>query len=148
MFMAQSAHLTLDQAHDLALRALLSCGFSDAQGRAIADTMIAAERDLCASHGLFRLPFYVKALNNPDVAPASTPELFDLAPGVLRVDAKFGFAPLALQMSTTPLIDKARQNGIAARAINNADNIAALWPEVERIAEQGLVAFAFTAAFP
>ena len=146
--MADTTHLTLDQAHDLALRALLTRGFSEAQGRAIADTMIAAERDLCASHGLFRLPFYIKALNNPDVAPTSTPQLFDLAPGVLRVDAKFGFAPLALQMSATPLIDKARHNGIAALAINNAYNIAALWPEVERIAEQGLVAFAFTAAFP
>jgi LDH2 family malate/lactate/ureidoglycolate dehydrogenase len=146
--MAATVHLSLDEAHDLALRALLARGFSEPQGRAVADTMIAAERDLCTSHGLFRIPFYVKALGNPNVNATATPELSDLAPGVLRVDAKFGFAPLALQMSAAPLIEKARNNGIAALAINNAYHIAALWPEVERIAEQGLVAFAFTAAMP
>jgi len=110
--------------------------------------VIAAERDLCASHGLFRIPFYNKALSNPNIDAKATPELSALAPGVLRVDAKFGFAPLALQMSAEPLIDKARSNGIAALAINNVYHIAALWPEVERIAECGLVAFAFTAAMP
>lgn len=146
--MAATVHLRLDEAHDLALRALLSRGFSEPQGRAVADTMIAAERDLCTSHGLFRLPFYVKALSNPNVDASAIPELNDLAPAVLRVDAKFGFAPLALQMSAAPLVEKARSNGIAALAVNNAYHIAALWPEVERIAEQGLVAFAFTAAMP
>ena len=146
--MAAPVNLSLEQAHDLALRALLARGFSSAQGRAVADTMIAAERDLCTSHGLFRVPFYVKSLTNPKVDPKAVPELSDLAPAILRVDAKFGFAPLALQMSAAALIEKARSNGIAALAINNTVHIAALWPEVERIAEQGLVAFAFTVAMP
>ena len=146
--MAATVHLSLEQAHDLALRALLARGFSAAQGRAVADTMIAAERDHCTSHGLFRVPFYVKSLSNPKVDPQAVPQLSDLAPGVLRVDAKFGFAPLALQMSAAPLIEKAHTNGIAALAINNTVHIAALWPEVERIAEQGLLAFAFTVAMP
>ena len=146
--MAATVHLSLDEAHDLALDALQARGFSEPQARAVADTMIAAERDLCASHGLFRLPFYIKALNNPNVDATANPELFDLAPAVLRVDAKFGFAPLALQMSAEPLVEKARHNGIAALAINNAYHIAALWPEVERIAAHGMVAFAFTAAMP
>jgi delta1-piperideine-2-carboxylate reductase len=146
--MAPTVHLSLEQAHNLALRALLARGFSEAQGRAAADTMIAAERDLCTSHGLFRLPLYINSLTGPKVDAKAVPEMSDLAPGVLRVDAKFGFAPLALQMSADPLIKKARTNGIAALAINNTVHIAALWPEVERIAEQGLVAFAFTVAMP
>jgi LDH2 family malate/lactate/ureidoglycolate dehydrogenase len=144
--MADTVHLSLDEAHALALGALTASGFSDDQARAVADTVIAAERDGCTSHGLFRIPFYVKALQNPDVNARAVPELTDRAPGVLHVDAKFGFAPLALQMSADPLADKARGNGIAALAINNAYHIAALWPEVERLAEKGFVAFAFTAA--
>ena len=43
--MAATVHLSLDEAHDLALRALLARGFSDPQGRAVADPMIAAERE-------------------------------------------------------------------------------------------------------
>ena len=144
--MADTVHLSLDEAHALALSALTAKGFSEAQARAVADTVIAAERDECTSHGLFRIPFYAKALQNPDVNATAEPVISDLAPGVLHVDANFGFAPLALKMSADPLAEKARRNGIAALAINNAYHIAALWPEVERLAEKGLVAFAFTAA--
>ncbi len=144
--MSDTVHLSLEEGHALALAALTAQGFSENQARAVADTVMAAERDRCTSHGLFRIPFYVKALQNPDVNPKAIPELTDLAPGVLHVDAKLGFAPLALQMSADPLAEKARRNGIAALAINNAYHIAALWPEVERLADKGLVAFAFTAA--
>jgi len=144
--MADTVRLSLDEAYALALAALTAKGFSEPQARAVAETVTAAERDECTSHGLFRIPFYVRALQNPNVDPAAEPVIEDLAPGVLRVDARFGFAPLALHSSAGPLADKARANGIAALTVNNAYHIAALWPEVERLAEQGLVAFAFTAA--
>ena len=146
--MTGQVHLTLDEVHALAVRALAASGFSAAQAGAIADTVTAAERDECKSHGLFRIPFYVGALKNPDVDATAEPSITELAPGVVHVDAHFGFAPLALQMGADPLTGKARQNGIAALCINNAYHIAALWPEVERLAERGLVAFAFTAALP
>lgn len=146
--MSDQVHLTLDEAHALAHRALTARGFSDAQARAIAETVTAAERDECKSHGLFRIPFYVNALKNPDVDATAEPTFTDPAPGVVHADAHFGFAPLTLQMGAEPLAEKARHNGIAALCINNAYHIAALWPEVERLAERGLVAFAFTAALP
>jgi LDH2 family malate/lactate/ureidoglycolate dehydrogenase len=144
--MDDTVRLSLAEAHALALDTLIAHGFSEDQGRAVADTVIAAERDECRSHGLFRIPFYINALKNPDVNPRAEPQISDLASGVLHVDAHFGFAPLALQRSADPLADKARANGIAALAINNAYHIAALWPELERLADKGLVAFAFTSS--
>lgn len=146
--MTGQVHLTLDEVHALANRALTASGFSVAQAGAIADTVTAAERDECKSHGLFRIPFYVNALKNPNVDATAVPAITDLAPSVVHVDARFGFAPLALQMGADPMSEKAGKNGIAALCINNAYHIAALWPEVERLAERGLVAFAFTAALP
>ena len=72
----------------------------------------------------------------------------ELAPAVVHVDGGFGFAPLALETGIPPLIEKARSQGIAGLCLNNIYHIAALWPEVESVAEQGLAAFAFTAALP
>ncbi len=144
--MTGQVHLTLEQTHDFAYSALAAQGISAAQANAIADTITAAERDECKSHGLFRVPFYIKALQNPNINPQAEPEISPLAPGVLHVDAKFGFAHLALEMSREPLIRMARVQGIAALCINNAYHIAALWPETEALAEQGLVAFAFTSS--
>ena len=51
-----------------------------------------------------------------------------------------------MKLAADPLEQRARELGIAALCIVNAYNVAALWPEVERLAERGLVAFAFTAA--
>lgn len=130
-------------------RAILNAyGFSDDHADAIADTMVAAERDGCHHHGLFRLPFYVKAVTVGRAATTAEPTLSELAPGVIAMDAHLAFAPLALQRAHAPLVARARSQGLAALALKNAHNVAALWPEVERLAEAGLVAFAFTSAMP
>jgi LDH2 family malate/lactate/ureidoglycolate dehydrogenase len=55
---------------------------------------------------------------------------------------------LALERGDEPLAQRAREHGIAALAVNNALNVAALWPEVERLANRGLVAFAYVSAIP
>lgn len=144
--MSDSIQLSLDQVLQLARNALTSQGFSAAQAEAIATTVHAAERDGCVSHGLFRIPFYVKALGTPETNAGATPTVTHSDNAIVHVNGHNGFCPLALNTGIDPLIEKARQFGIAALAINNVYNIAALWPEVERVAEQGLVAFAFTAA--
>ncbi len=144
--MAHGVPQTLEQVHSLAFRALIAQGFSAEQGHAIADTITAAERDRCESHGLFRLPFYIKAASNPDADKTAVPTLTVSDSSVVRVDGARGFCPLALSIGLDPLTEKANERGIAALAINNTYNIAALWPEVEALAERGLVAFAFTAS--
>jgi len=138
--------MTLEAAHECAFEACLASGCSEDQARAIADTLTAAERDECKSHGLFRIPFYVRAVKSGRVSPQAVPTVTELAPGIIQVDAHDGFAPLALQVGAGPLAARAREQGIAALCLRNMFHISALWPEVERLAEQGLVAFAFTAA--
>ena len=144
--MSDVKRLSLDDIHQLANTILKSKGFSDDQAGAIADTVTAAERDGCQSHGLFRIPFYVKALSNEHANPIIAPTVSLTESAVVHVDAHGGFCPLALRIGEPLLVAKARKHGIAALAIHDTYNIAALWPEVERLAEQGLVAFAFTAA--
>ena len=54
--MNDRVHLTLDEVHRIATEALRARGYSQRHARAIADTVTAAERDGCTSHGLFRIP--------------------------------------------------------------------------------------------
>lgn len=144
--MSAAKRLSLEEIHNLAVSILVIKGFSDEQAGAIADTVTAAERDGCQSHGLFRIPFYVKALLNEHADPRVSPTVCVTQSSVVHVDAHGGFCPLSLQVGEPLLVAKTRQHGIAALAIHDTYNIAALWPEVERLAQQGLVAFAFTAA--
>ena len=138
--------LDLDAVHALAADALAARGFSAAQRDAIARTVTAAERDGCTSHGLFRVPFYVAALDDERADPRAEPTVVADGSAVVHVDAGAGFCPLALETGLPALADAARRHGVAALAVRRAYNVAALWPEVERLAGEGLVAFAFTAA--
>ncbi|MGD8430930.1 MAG: Ldh family oxidoreductase [Ectothiorhodospiraceae bacterium] len=144
--MSDMVRMTLEQVHETATSACRALGCSAEQASAIAETVTAAERDECKSHGLFRIPFYARVIRSGAPVPDAVPVLEDRAPAVVRVDGGYGFAPLALKVGAEPLAQRARSQGIAALAVNNVFNISALWPEVERLTEQGLVAFAFTAA--
>lgn len=144
--MSADKRLSLDELEKFASQVLTSQGFSPAQAQAIAETVTAAERDGCLSHGLFRIPFYVAALKNPNADPVIEPTLTVTDSSVVHVDAHGGFCPRALKVGEPALLEKTLRHGIAALAIHNTYNIAALWPEVERLAEAGLVVFAFTAA--
>lgn len=144
--MSNLVRLTLDAVHTLAVQVLRTQGVSEAQAQAIATTITAAERDDCKAHGLFRLPGYVRSVRSGKVTPDAVPTVQELAPAIVHVDGHNGFAPLALHVGRTPLIDKARAQGIAALAVTRIYHFAALWPEVEALAEHGLVALAFTGA--
>ncbi|MEP3113026.1 Ldh family oxidoreductase [Nisaea sp.] len=144
----QSVKMSLEEAHALAVRCLMQHGADEENARAVADIVTAAERDLCHSHGLFRIPGYVASLKSGKVNGKARPAVSDLAPSVVQVAGDGGFAPLALEVGRAALVERAKSNGIAALALNDIYHFAALWPETEALAEQGLAAFAFTAAFP
>ena len=58
------------------------------------------------------------------------------------MDAGNGFAEPAWQAGYPALVAKARANGIALLAVRNSRHFAALWPDVEPLARDGLVALA------
>ena len=144
--MTEPVRMTLGEAHALATEIFLAHGGSPEQTRAVADTVTAAERDECRSHGLFRVPGYVASIRSGKVRAAATPTVERLAPAVVGVDGRYGFAPLALEAGRGPLVELAREQGIAVLAVTNTHHFAALWPETEALAERGFVAFAFVAA--
>ena len=141
-------HLSLKDAHTLAIKCLLANGCDDANAQAAAARMVQAEADGCKSHGLFRLPWYVSGVKSGRVNGKAKPKVEQLAPAVVRVDGDNGFAPLGQEIGHHALVECTRKNGIAALAFTNMFHIAALWPEVERLADDGLCAMAFTASYP
>jgi delta1-piperideine-2-carboxylate reductase len=134
--------LTLDEVHDLAVEVMTANGLSQTHAHANAAVMRDCQRDECHSHGLYRLFMCVKTLRAGKVVTDAVPEVFDHAPGIVRVDAKRGFSLLALDAGLPMLIEKTRTSGIAALAIQNCFHFSALWPEVERLAGEGLAALA------
>lgn len=136
------------EVHRVVAAALVRAGCDGANADSVAAVVAAAERDGCASHGVFRLAGYLAALRSGKVDGAARPSVARIAPGVLRVDARSGFAPLAIGAAREALAPLAREQGLAAAAVVNAHHFSALWADVEPLAEAGLVAIAMTSYMP
>lgn len=106
----------------------------------LAANMAAAERDGSRSHGVFRVHDYVSTLRSGYVDGRAVPVVAEAAPGFLRVDARNGYAQIALAEVRDDLAGRARTQGIAALAIRNSQHLGALYLDVEGFAEEGLVA--------
>jgi LDH2 family malate/lactate/ureidoglycolate dehydrogenase len=138
-----SVRLSLPQVHSLVTRTLTVAGLHEASRVAMADTITAAERDGCKSHGLFRLPHIVDGIRLGKVDTSSTPVLHDTAPSAVLVDGKCGMSPLAFKTGFPTLVEKTKTNGIAVMTMVDVMHYSALWHEVEALANEGLVGMAF-----
>ena len=136
--------LSLDELFVLARDVLLRHRVSDAHASAMARVIVQGQRDECHSHGLYRLLGCVRSVRSGKVDPRAEPTLRDVAPGVLAVDAHYGYSLLAFETGLPVLAEKARTQGLAAMAINRCFHFSALWPEVEAIAAQRLVGIAMS----
>ena len=140
--------LKLDEILDLAKKTLLVNGCDDETASILAELIMKAERDGSLSHGLFRLPAYVSGLKSGKINGKGKPEVKKISPSVIKVLGNNCLAPVVLKKSIPELIKAAKESGVAVLAITNSHHMAAMWPETEMIAEQGLVAFACTSYKP
>ena len=137
--MTKTTKLSLDEIFNLAKAALINHGANEENADAVASTVTNAERDGSISHGLFRIPGYIKALQSKKVDGSASPDIQEITPIIFRCDAKNGFAPLAHQHGIEKLVSAAQKFGMAGLAIQRCHHFAALWPEVEEISKHGLV---------
>ena len=140
--------LKLDEIFDLAKKTLLANGCDDETASVLADLIMKAERDGSLSHGLFRLPAYVSGLKSGKINGKARPEVKKISSSVIKVLGNNCLAPMIHNKGLPELIKTAKENGVAVLAINNSHHMAAMWPETEAVAEQGLVAFACTSYKP
>ena len=140
--------LSLEDIYNLANKTLLANGCDEETSNILSDLIMKAERDGSLSHGLFRLPAYIAGLKSGKINGKNRPKISKITPSVVKVDGNNCLAPMVLNKSLPELIKAAKENGVAVLSITNSHHMAAMWPETEAIAEEGLVAFACTSYKP
>ena len=128
---------------DLVFRIFESNGMSADNARVIARLCVAAERDGAKSHGLFRVPGYVADLRSGWVDGRAIPVVSDGVGAIVKVDARNGYAQVALGAARQQGIDKAHKSGSCIIAVRDSHHFGALWADVEPFAQKSLVALAF-----
>ena len=77
---SKTIDINLDEIFSLAKAALIKHGANEENAEAVANTVTNAERDGSISHGLFRIPGYIKALQSKKVDGCASQKLKKLRP--------------------------------------------------------------------
>lgn len=136
--------ISMAAAEDLARRALLRAGASAPMAAATARTLVRAEAEGQAGHGLSRVAQYAAFLRNGRADGAAVAAVVASRGGAALVDARDGLAYPALDLAVAEAARRAAEFGIACVGITNSQHSGAMGLPVAALAAQGLVALAFT----
>lgn len=138
--------ISLSDAHALVCDTMMRCNVSQANAASVATALVTAEASGQGGHGFRRVPAYSAQARAGKVDGHAIPVLERTAPGVLRIDAQYGFAYPALDLMIEHMPDMARRQGIAIASIYKSHHAGVMGLTVERLAEQGLAAMMFANA--
>jgi (2R)-3-sulfolactate dehydrogenase (NADP+) len=138
--------LSLADVYELGLAALRGSGASPEQASPVAESIRDAEAESIRNVGLGYLPIYCEHLICGKVKGDAVPALSEMAPAVLRVDARHGFCHPAFLFGLQRFVAMANAQGVAVLAITHSYSAGVVGWFVTKLAEHGLVALAFANA--
>lgn len=138
-----SNSLPIPVAQALAEAAMARHGFAPEVAAPTVAALILADRDGIPSHGLSRLPFYLRQAATGKVNARAQPEV-TRSGAVIRVDARHGLAFPAIVAGLAAAQPVARAQGLAAVGIARSHHFGVAGHPVEQAAQAGLVALALS----
>lgn len=126
--------------------ALVAHGAGDWQAAEVARAVARAEETGNVICGLYYLESYCVQLTSGRVNGTAEPEITRPRPGVVRADARLGFAQPAFSRALPEAVSAARENGIASLAVCHSHTCTSVGFFTERIAAEGLIGLGMTNA--
>ena len=140
--------ISLDEIEAVTCSALKKHGASAFSAAEVARAVRKAESVGNRICGLYYVESYCQQLQTGRVKGDVLPDVSSPRPGVVQVDARFGFAQPAFAYGLPVALDTARRAGIASLAVCHAHTCTALGYFTEQIALAGLIGIGFTNASP
>src|SRR6478736_5522457 len=119
---------------------------SPEEARRIATYLTTANLTGHDSHGVIRVPVYVRWKKMGSVVPNQTAEVVVDTPSLAVVDGKFGYGQTVTPQAVRIGIEKCKKAGLAAVALRNAGQIGRVGDWAEMAAAEGLVSVHFVNA--
>nr|BFD40957.1 Ldh family oxidoreductase [Pseudomonas sp. FFPRI_1] len=135
--------LSLAEARAFAQRCCLDAGSSQEVAQALAEATVSAQGHGLASVGFEHLVDYLQGFASGRIVGRAKPRVTQVAPAMIRCDARQGIAQLGFEQAFDALCDNARQLGISLFALHNGFTCGELGYYTRRLGGEGLVALAF-----
>lgn len=132
--------------HHLCMATAKAAGASRPVAKSLADATVTAEAEGQAIVGVAHFFDYIDAFRAGRIDPKAVPVLTRVKPAVFHSDARGGIAQLGFDRAFPRFAKAAKTHGIALFTQSNAWTCGSLGYHAERLAGEGLVAFAATNA--
>src|SRR4029079_5868111 len=119
---------------------------SPEEARRIATYLTTANLTGHDSHGVIRVPVYVRWKKTGNVIPNQTPDIVVDTPSLAVVDGKFGYGQTVTPFAVRTGIEKCKKAGLSAVARGSAGHIGRVGDWAEMAAAEGLVSVHFVNA--
>jgi uncharacterized oxidoreductase len=119
---------------------------SPEEARRIATYLTTANLTGHDSHGVIRVPVYIRWKKTGNVIPNQTAEIVVDTPSLAVVDGKFGYGQTVTPFAVRTGIEKCKKAGLSAIALRNAGHIGRVGDWAEMAAAEGLVSVHFVNA--
>src|SRR5471032_3379876 len=119
---------------------------SPEEARRIATYLTTANLTGHDSHGVIRVPVYIRWKKMGSVVPDQTVEVVVDTPSLAVIDGKFGYGQTVTPQAVRIGIEKCKASGLAAVALRNAGHIGRVGDWAEMAAAEGLVSIHFVNA--
>jgi uncharacterized oxidoreductase len=119
---------------------------SQEEARRIATYLATANLTGHDSHGVIRVPVYIRWKKTGSVVPNQSAEVVVDTPSLAVVDGRFGYGQTVAPVAVRIGIDKCKKAGLAAVALRNAGHIGRVGDWAEMAAAEGLVSVHFVNA--
>lgn len=146
--MTERIEVSAARIEEVARAALIAHGAGEMQAASVARAVRRAEETGNVICGLYYLESYCTQLQTGRVNGQAAPAVERLRPGVVRVDARLGFAQPAFDAGLDEALAAAREAGIALYLIAHSHTCTSLGYFTERLARAGVMALGATNASP
>lgn len=128
------------QLEDLASRALITCGMSEASARTIAEVLVLADLFGIHTHGIQRVPQYLDRAAIGGMDPRADVTTTRPAPALALIDGANAVGPLVGSAALTAAMDGARTCGVGAAFARHSNHFGPVMPYLFKAASEGFAA--------
>src|SRR5262245_50987328 len=140
--------VTADVLRDLCTDLLVAAQLEPDHARLVADSLVEANLRGIDSHGVARLPHYLRRLAYGSIEPRPEMNFVRLGPAVGRLDGGHGLGQLVMQRATNEALALARQAGAGWVSVCHSSHCGALDYFGLQIARAGMIGLVFTHVDP
>jgi ureidoglycolate dehydrogenase (NAD+) len=123
-------------------------GMNDAHALLTADVLVWADLRGMGSHGVMRVPQYVRFIGKGDLNPTPAIRREREGPAFVLLDADRAAGPIAMTEGARAACEKARSAGIGLSLVRSTTHTAALGYYTQTAAREGFAAIALAASLP